>query len=66
MQFTVILAFWVTSHMTVGGLVFALSITSYILISLYFEERDLVKRFGNTYRQYQYTTPVLLPIPKSL
>jgi protein-S-isoprenylcysteine O-methyltransferase Ste14 len=39
--------------------------TAYILIytpiMIYFEERDLVKRFGDEYRQYQKEVGVLLP-----
>jgi protein-S-isoprenylcysteine O-methyltransferase Ste14 len=37
--------------------------TIYILIGLYFEERDLVRHFGDAYREYQRTTPMLIPLP---
>lgn len=62
MQLGVMLAFWAAPHMTGGHLVFAVGMTSYILIGLYFEERDLVRRFGDTYREYQHTTPKLIPL----
>ena len=61
MQLGVLLAFWATPHMTVGRLVFAIGMTSYILIGIHFEERDLVRRFGDVYREYQRTTPKLIP-----
>lgn len=62
MQLGVIIAFWSTPHMTLGRLVFAVGMTGYILVGLYFEERDLLRRFGQTYREYQQTTPMLLPL----
>jgi len=63
MQLGVMLAFWAAPHMTVGHLTFAIGMTTYILIGLYFEERDLVHRFGDTYQKYQHTTPKLIPLP---
>lgn len=64
MQFGVLIAFWAAPHMTVGRLVFALSMSAYILVGLYFEERDLVRRYGDSYRAYQQQTPKLLPWPR--
>jgi len=64
MQLGVLIAFWSTPHMTVGRLVFAIGMTSYILVGLYFEERALVGQFGETYRAYQQKTPMLIPVPK--
>jgi protein-S-isoprenylcysteine O-methyltransferase Ste14 len=64
MQLGVLIAFWAAPQMTVGRLVFALGMSAYILIGLYFEERDLVRRFGDSYRAYQRGTPKLLPIPR--
>lgn len=64
MQLGALIAFWVTPHMTVGRLVFALGMTVYILIGLYFEERDLVRYFGERYQVYQRETPKLLPLPR--
>ena len=62
LQFGVLLAFWSTPHMTVGRLIFATGMTLYILIGLYFEERDLVRQFGEAYRDYQKRTPMLIPL----
>lgn len=61
LQLGLIIAFWVTVQMTIGRLVFATAMTGYILIGLYFEERDLVKQFGEDYTHYQQTTSKLFP-----
>lgn len=62
MQLGVIIAFWATPHMTLGRFVFAVGMTGYILMGLYFEERDLLRRFGENYQAYQRTTPMLIPV----
>ena len=61
MQSGALVAFWAAPTMTVGRLVFALGMTAYILIGLQFEERDLLRRFGERYRAYQASTPMLIP-----
>lgn len=63
MQLGVILVFFATPHMTTGHLFFAVSMTVYVLIGLFFEERSLVREFGDTYRDYQAHVPMLLPNP---
>ena len=60
-----VIAFWATSHMTVGHLLFAVATTAYILIALRLEERDLVALFGDKYRAYQSRVPMLIPFAKS-
>ncbi len=61
MQLGLIIAFWVTPEMTLGRLLFSTAMSIYIFIGLYFEERDLVRRFGGTYATYRKTTPKLIP-----
>ncbi|MCE8022847.1 isoprenylcysteine carboxylmethyltransferase family protein [Halomonas sp. MCCC 1A11058] len=56
-----LLAFWSTPHMTVGHFCFAAGMSLYILIGIHFEERSLVRAFGDRYRVYQATTPMLVP-----
>jgi methanethiol S-methyltransferase len=65
MQLGVMITLWAAPHMTAGRLIFAVGMTTYILIGLYFEERDLVRRFGDEYRAYQRTTPKLIPLSVS-
>jgi protein-S-isoprenylcysteine O-methyltransferase Ste14 len=56
-----VLAFWAAPTMTVGRLVFAAGATGYILVGIWFEERDLVHQFGERYRAYRHQVGMLLP-----
>jgi methanethiol S-methyltransferase len=56
-----LLAFWATSEMSVGHLLFAIANTAYILVALQLEERDLIAEFGATYEQYRARVPMVLP-----
>jgi methanethiol S-methyltransferase len=56
-----LIAFWVTPVMTVGHLVFSLTITAYVLFGVAMEERDLVRAHGLQYERYRRTTPMLIP-----
>ena len=58
------IAVWATPLMTVGHLVFALSMTAYIFIGVYFEERTLMRELGREYREYRSKTPMIIPMPK--
>lgn len=60
-----LIAFWATPTMTAGHLLFSVVVTAYILVAVKFwEERDLVRMFGNTYRRYQQQVAMFLPLPR--
>ena len=53
--------FWATPTMTAAHLVFALLITTYILVAIRWEERDLMDEHGRVYENYRRSVPMLIP-----
>lgn len=57
-----LIAFWATPTMTVGHLIFSLTVTGYILTAVtIFEEHDLSKKFGPRYESYKTQVGRFLP-----
>jgi protein-S-isoprenylcysteine O-methyltransferase Ste14 len=54
------IAFWATPTMTFAHLVFAAGMTAYMLIAIWFEERDLVRGHA-AYAAYRAAVPMLIP-----
>jgi len=57
-------AFWATPTMTIAHLLFAIVTTIYILIAIQFEERDLVKAYGDKYIDYRRRVAMIIPFVK--
>ena len=47
--------------MTVGHILFAGLLTSYMLVAVVYEERDLIAHFGEEYRDYCRNVPQFIP-----
>lgn len=58
-----LLIFWGTPVMTAGHLLFAAGMSTYIVIAIQYEERDLTRFIGEDYRHYREQVPPLLPVP---
>jgi protein-S-isoprenylcysteine O-methyltransferase Ste14 len=56
-----LIAFWFKPRMTLGYLLFAITMTIYIIIGVFYEERDLVKVLGDGYLRYKEETSMLFP-----
>lgn len=56
-----LLALWLSPSMTVNSLIVYVSLTIYILVGIIFEERKLLRTFGQEYARYKSITPMLLP-----
>jgi protein-S-isoprenylcysteine O-methyltransferase Ste14 len=52
---------WLTPVMTGNLLALNVGITIYLIVGALYEERKLVKEFGEEYRQYRERTPMLIP-----
>jgi protein-S-isoprenylcysteine O-methyltransferase Ste14 len=60
-QTGIFVGLWAAPTMSASRFMFASLMTIYILVGLYFEERDLVRQFGDRYRLYRKQVPRLLP-----
>ncbi len=63
-QLGILVGMWSTPWMSLTHLLLSASMTCYILVGLYFEERDLVAALGDDYRQYRRRVPKLIPLPR--
>lgn len=61
-----VIAFWATPAMTTGHLVFAIATTGYMLMGMWFEERDLIAYHGRHYLEYRKRVAALVPFVKGV
>jgi protein-S-isoprenylcysteine O-methyltransferase Ste14 len=57
-----IIAFWSTPRMTLGHLFFAVMCSAYIVVAIQFEERDLLRFYGESYHKYREQVSMLFPL----
>ena len=55
------IAFWATPTMTIGHLIWAIGMSVYMGVAVVFEERDLLKHFGERYADYRRRVPAFVP-----
>jgi len=60
-QLGVLLGLWITPKMSLGHLFLSVVLTLYIFIGLYFEEKGLLKEFGEIYEDYKKRVGFLFP-----
>jgi protein-S-isoprenylcysteine O-methyltransferase Ste14 len=56
-----LLFLWLTPSVSQNSLTVYIGSTLYILIGVYFEERKLLREFGEAYANYKRSTPMLIP-----
>ena len=52
---------WLAPALTVNSFIVYLGLTIYILVGIIFEERKLIREFGEEYASYRRVTPMLVP-----
>lgn len=60
-QLGVLMGMWLVPTSTSSHLMLSLGMTVYVLVGLYFEERDLVREYGNRYQDYRQRIAKLIP-----
>ncbi len=63
---TTVMMIWSYPDLTSDRLLFNLLFTGWIIVGSFLEERDLVEKYGDDYRNYQRRVPMLIPSRKPL
>ena len=61
MMLGMLLAFWSVPTMTGGHVLFSALMTGYIVVGIHMEERSLLRKLGDDYRDYCERTSILIP-----
>lgn len=60
-----LIAIWATPDLTIGHLFFAVMVSLYIAVGIWFEERDLVAEHGESYLKYRRSVRAVVPLPRA-
>lgn len=60
-QSGVLIGVWSTAYMSMTQFVLSVGLTFYIIVGLHFEEKSLIKHFGDTYLNYKKRVPSVIP-----
>lgn len=63
-QLGVLIGIWLTPSMSYSHLMLSVTLSIYIFIGLWLEEKDLLAAWGTTYQEYQRRVRMILPFPK--
>jgi protein-S-isoprenylcysteine O-methyltransferase Ste14 len=55
------LLLWLSPSVSQNSFALYLGVTLYFIIGAYFEERKLLRDFGEAYAEYKRRTPMLIP-----
>ena len=61
MMLGLFIGMWCVPNMSVSQFVMVSLLTLYVFIGLYFEEKDLMSEFGESYRKYKHEVATLIP-----
>ncbi len=53
--------FWLSPNMSLNSFILYAALTIYVFVGIIFEERKLVRAFGQEYEEYRAATPMLIP-----
>ena len=56
-----LLFLWLSPGVSINSFVLYVSLTIYILVGAYFEEKKLLREFGQEYADYKSVTPMIIP-----
>jgi len=62
----VLVGLWATPEMTLGRLLFAAGLSAYVVVGVHFEERALLRQWGEAYESYRRRVPSLVPTVQSM
>jgi protein-S-isoprenylcysteine O-methyltransferase Ste14 len=56
-----LLILWLSPDLNINSFIVYISLTVYIFVGVFFEERKLLREFGQEYAEYKSVTPMIVP-----